>query len=41
MMDRIREKQSFFAFPHPVYPASEANPVIILSYTENQKLYIA
>jgi hypothetical protein len=37
MMDRIREKQSFFVFSHPVHPASEANPVItlkILSCTE-------
>jgi hypothetical protein len=29
-MDRIREKQSFFVFSHPVHPASEADPVIAL-----------
>jgi hypothetical protein len=40
MMNRIREKQSFLTFPHPVHPASEANPVKTLSYTENQKLHI-
>jgi hypothetical protein len=30
MMNRIREKQSFFVFSHPVHPASEADPVIEL-----------
>jgi hypothetical protein len=35
-MNRIKEKQSFLAFPHPVHPASEANPVITLSYTTHR-----
>jgi hypothetical protein len=38
MMNRIRGKQSFFAFPHPVH---HVYPVQFLLCTENQKLHIA